>query len=382
MRKIVVYTFSNTLDNYGQVLQYLATQIFFEKLGYEASLLQYEPLKKSFWSRLKKKIKRLIHPCVQKDDDVISQTTPSDRLSEEEIRKAFFAKAKEITKRKEQEHPRFFEEFRKKNFHYTSYHNLLQSPPDADVYCVGSDQSWSWCSDENFLNFGKDNVKRIALAPSFGASIPQSEDAWQSLSDKLGRFDLVTVREHTGVEICQQAGRDDAIVCPDPTMLLQSLDYEKFEEEKLPQKKEYLFLYLLGNPTDIDTEKVYEFAEQENLDVVYVTSQGREDDHPQIPATVPQWLSYIRHAKYIMTNSFHGTAFSIIYHKKFLTFPLMWPFERMNDRIVTLLVNHHLESRLFKGDYTEIQNDIDYGFSDEYLHKMRELIQEKIKNVM
>ena len=382
MQKIVVYTFSNTLDNYGQVLQYLATQIFFEKLGYEASLLQYEPLAESLWYRLKNKIWRLIHPCGLKDGSGISQTTSSESLSEEEMRNAFFAKAKEITERKEKEHPRFFEKFRKKHFHYTLYHNLLNDPPDADVYCVGSDQSWSWCSNVNFLNFGKESVTRISLAPSFGAYLPESEDAWQNLSNKLRRFDLVTVREHTGVEICKQAGRDDAILCPDPTMLLQSQDYEKYEEETLPRKKDYLFLYLLGNPTDIDMVKVYEFAEQEQLDVIYVTSQGREDDYPQIPATIPQWLSYIRNAKYIMTNSFHGTAFSIIYHKKFLTFPLVWPFERMNDRIVTLLENHHIESRIFKGDYTEIQNDIDYCFSDEYLHGMRELIQKKIKKVI
>ena len=378
MKKVIVSTFSNTVDNYGQVLQYLATQVFLDRIGCEATLLR----KRSTTS-----IKRDLRTFVNKAKSFLfgasSETTNIKKVvTEQEIRKAFFSQATLITERKEKLFPRHFEEFRQRWFRIIYCKDLIKNPPIADVYCVGSDQYWSWCSDENFLNYGAKSVKRVSIAASFGAYIPKNETEWRKLRERLAQFDLVTVRERSGIDICKQAGRYDALLVPDPTLLLDAVDYEIYEEKNKSLSDDYVFVYLLGNPSHIDMSKVYDFAKKERLNVVYVTSQGREDDYPQTPATVQEWLSYMRNAKYVMTNSFHGTAFSIIYHKPFLVFPLIKPFEKMNDRIETLLEEHRLAERMFKGSYEDIKREIAYDYSDIYLEEKRKMISTKLKAVI
>jgi len=367
-KKVVVYTFSDTLDNYGQVLQYLATQIFLDKQGCETSILRYK-VEKTIRDRIKRKIKQIIFRLKAINKRTVQNIqTDTTVLSDMELRNLFFQKAKGTTLAEDKKHPRYFEQFRTKHFRQTMYKNLLSNPPQADVYCVGSDQSWSWCADENFLNYGADNIKRISFAPSFGAYFPQEPEEWDALSKKLQRFNLVTVREKSGVEICRRAGRPDARLIPDSTLLLHADEYRIYEAEEIPTTKDYIFLYLLGNPTDIDISQIYGFASKEGLEVIYVTSQGREDSYPHMAATIPQWLSCIKQAKYVMTNSFHGMVFSIIYNKQFLVFPLVYPFHRMNGRIDTLLDKYQLENHKYIGDLEAVKIKISY----ERINAMRE----------
>lgn len=374
MRKIIISTFCGTLDNYGQVLQYLATQVYFEKIGWDASLLQVVS-KRPVLTRIKNKIKTLLSFTGTLSPDVSKITSDT----EQQVRNDFFLKAKKITERKEKEQPRHFEEFRKRWFNYTFCNNVMNNPPEADVYCVGSDQYWSWCDDLNFLNYGLPAVKRISFSASFGAYKPTTESEWDLLRNMLSRFDLVTIRESSGKAICNRAGRQDAVVVPDPTLLLSPEEYRQFESPIIKTSKNYIFVYLLGTPTRVDVDMIYRFGEQEKLEIVYVTSQGREDGFPQTAATVPEWLTYIRNAKYVMTNSFHGTAFSILYKKQFLVFPLQPPFDTMNDRIYTLLTDHHLTDRLFQGDYNTIKQNISFVHSDQFLNKAKEQLQELIQ---
>lgn len=379
--KVVVYTFSDTLDNYGQVLQYLATQIFFDRLGCETSLLKYRE-QISLRGRVRQMKKKLLCGLGYSGKDETPVLIEEKTLSDDELRKVFFQRAKELTVKDDKKHPRHFEQFRKKHFRYTEYRDLIANPPKADVYCVGSDQSWSWCGDENFLNYGIDDIKRISFAPSFGAFVPSDKNEWEVLSEKLQRLDLVTVREESGIEICKKAGRADVKLIPDPTMLLKAEDYGMYEDSESGNNGEYIFLYLLGNPTDIDIDSVYEFAEKEGLEVVYVTSQGREDSHKHVAATIPQWLSYIRHARYVMTNSFHGTAFSIVYNKKFLVFPLIRPFHNMNGRIDTLLDKYGLCERKYTGNLNAVKREIAYdkvnSMRDDKINEVSVLIQDTL----
>ena len=225
---------------------------------------------------------------------------------------------------------------------------------------MGSDQVWGWFYNENLLNFGPRNIKRIAFAPSFGGRPPRNEAQWKILSKHLKQFDLVTVREPEGIEYCKKAGYTKAYHIPDPTLLLNVSSYEPFCENSKKREKKYILLYLLGNYTNINLKEIYQFAQKKDLDVIYVESQGRIDDYEKEYPTIPEWLTLVKNAEYVFTNSFHGTAFSIIFHKKFLTFPLIGIFERMNHRVYSILEKYSLKSRIYDGDVNIINNTIDY----------------------
>ena len=273
----------------------------------------------------------------------------------------FFRKAFVEVKRLEEEHPRGFEEFRKKHFNIEYYTDLVKNPPIADLYVAGSDQIWGWFGDGNYLNFGsQDSVKRISIASSFGGEQPKSPEEWSKLSNYLQAFDLVTVREPDGVETCCEAGCHNVHLIPDPTLLFKQSYYEKYIDDTLTPKKQFILLYLLGNTTKIIIDDIYNYALQNDLDVVYVVSQGRIDSYDKVYPTVSQWLSLIKNARYVITNSFHGMAFSIIFHKQFLIYPLAYPFERMNGRVFNLTEKYGLNSRLFNGDLTKIEEEISY----------------------
>lgn len=132
------------------------------------------------------------------------------------------------------------------------------------------------------------------------------------------KFCYLTAREEDGVNELHKLGFKNAELMPDPTLLLHMNDYSYLEENesKLIPKDKYLFLYLLGNPIGIDVKDIFDFAKQRNLKIVYVASQGRKDVFPKVTPTIGEWLSLIKNSDYVITNSFHGTVFSLQYHKK------------------------------------------------------------------
>lgn len=133
-------------------------------------------------------------------------------------------------------------------------------------------------------------------------------------------------------------------------------------ESKLIPKNKYLLLYLLGNPIGIDVKDIFDFAKQRNLKIVYVASQGRKDVFPKVTPTIGEWLSLIKHSEYVITNSFHGTVFSLQYHKNGVL-PLVGEYAKMNSRITTLLNKYKISNHfLHNKDLTSIEKSIDYNY--------------------
>lgn len=135
----------------------------------------------------------------------------------------------------------------------------------------------------------------------------------------------------------RELGRSDASLVPDPTLLLSVHDYSSIAAPCL-YSQDYLLLYLLGNEIDFDVAEVYAWARSRHIEVKYVASQGRQDAYDKIYPNVDEWLSLIRNARYVVTNSFHGMVFSIIFNKPFVVIPLAGSFTRMNDRYLQYAV--------------------------------------------
>ena len=355
--KIGVITYYSSDDNYGQLLQCYALQRFLKKNGHETFLIKYkeeQKLVKEKHFNILFKIKRyLSHPFVY------------SRL--------FFLQRKQARYlQTAQNQLRQFDKFRNVNICSTEKvyreNELLANPPEADAYICGSDQIWGG-SFPYYLNFAPKTSKKIAYAASFGGVNSFSEEYEKELKRLLTRFHMLGVREDSGVHTCHRLGFKHAIKVVDPTLLLSSNDYNEICC-KQQLNDDFIFVYLLGNPCDLKMEEVYSLANKKSLKVVYVASQGQYDKYPKTWATIGEWINYLAKAKMVITNSFHCTVFSLIYHKNFVSVPLSGEYTRMNSRISELLSlcglsDHLYEQHIHIDDY--FNKIVSFEGFDKYL---------------
>lgn len=362
MSNIAVYTLSHTNDNYGQVLQYYATQKFLSQRGHHVTLLRFGYNNKCL-SFLKKCIKRLL----PKRKRIL--------VGEEKI----FHEWHEWSDYYSRLHPRHFEEFRRQYFDIKEYSAKVETISNYDVFVTGSDQTWGGVYPNAFLVYANKTSKKIALAPSTGGyKFTKSE--LSQIHAYLSTYNLITVREESAFDMCKAAGIKNAKVILDPVFLLNADEYSQIAEEQ-EKKKPYLFLYLVGAETDLNVEQILSFANSKKLNVKYVASQGRHDDYDKIWATVPEWISLIKNADYVITNSYHGAAFSIIYRKHFLVLPIKGVMERMNTRIVSTMRKLNLTNRIVSsGDMNVIFDDIDYSTAEEKIKENICIIDNMLKS--
>ncbi len=323
---VVTFWWSN--DNYGQLLQCYALQKYLKSIGHEAFLIRYKHTEENRYS-----IRRLIK--VFNPLKVIKYCTKKKRL--EKIQK---------------EPDRQFESFRSKYITqseklYMSYDELKRNPPEADCYIAGSDQIWNYWNNKlnyykkathaYFLDFGFDNTKRLSYAASWGVNVLPDEYI-KEITPLLKRFEYVSVREKTGIELCKKCGFDNAECVCDPTLLLAAETYRNLYKENEIRKidKKYLLLYMLSNEINLDKAVIKNFAVENNLEIVNISIGGVFDDFPKHYATIPAWLYLIDNAEYVITNSFHGSVFCTIFHKQFGIAPRITKFAYMNGRFDSL----------------------------------------------
>lgn len=333
--KIGILTFWWSQDNYGQLLQCYALQKYLRDAGHDAFLIRYDSRNDFLRTPFILRCFKALNPVLL--CKFLQYKINSKKLLEES-----------------KLNDRHFDDFREKyivqsEIVYTSYNQLKENPPEADVYIVGSDQVWNFslfktvnnCKNlihAYFLDFGSTQTKRISYAASWSCSDLRS-DIIEKISPLLKNFDYVSVREKSGINLCRKCGYDTAEFRCDPTLLLTTENYRSLYKENYgtsKRKNPYLFLYMLNNTCDFDIQKVYEFAERKNLEIVYVTGNGKIDRYEKTFATIPQWLSLIDNAEYVVTNSFHCCVFSLLFEKKFGVVPLSKTLAGMNSRIETL----------------------------------------------
>ena len=230
---------------------------------------------------------------------------------------------------------------------------------DFDAIVVGSDQVWRsiyfipmWFGQpmENaYLSFTKGwNIKRISYAASFGT------DKWeynekQTLHSKksLQMFDAVSVREENGVKLCKQYFDVDALQVLDPTMLLDANDYiELFKQKQTHRSKGNLLNYVLDETNEI--ENLIKKVSSEKKMITFAVNNPYEGDNTKplnrrIKPSVETWLRGFYDADFVITDSFHACAFSIIFKKQFI---VVGNKERGLARFKSLLKMFGLEERL------------------------------------
>lgn len=281
----------------------------------------------------------------------------------------------------EKEHPRHFESFRKKYFNISEGTIKDINKMGFNAFCVGSDQTWGSFNKLYFLSWVKGNKKRISIAPSI-AHYDFSVHEINKLRKYVLKFDFITVREKKGMEFCKRIGYKGCQNILDPTLLINSSHYDKYiqKNQHIPPKP-FILLYLLGSEIELNISDVYKYAKERGLDVKYVASQGRDDEYPKIYPSIGEWLWLIKNAQYVMTNSFHGIVFSIIYKIPMLNFPVIGIMKGMNNRINDLVSSFDLNDRIYRGDLKAIEKQIDWTKHNLLLNENKIKLDQLMKSI-
>ncbi len=245
-----------------------------------------------------------------------------------------------------------FVEFRNKKFNLTTRYNSLNelklNPPKCDVYICGSDQVWNPTFTANgegratttyFLDFGNEKVVRIAYAVSFGC-LKYNDKVKHIVVPLLSKFNAISVRENTGYTIVHNMGFENVKLMPDPTLMLSAEDYDEIIDNSYNDKGNCTFFYSIHEHQLLIKKTEYCLRHQLSECVV----STREFKYSTID--IAQWLHMIKIAKQIVTNSYHGVVFSIIYKKPFIAIPVEGAHSSMNDRIFTLLEQLGLQDHI------------------------------------
>lgn len=267
------------------------------------------------------------------------------------------------------ERERRFKEFSQnyiKERHFSTLYEINETSDEFDFVVTGSDQVWNPNFIKNmeqyyFLQF-VEKEKRIAYAPSFGISeIP--EEVRQQYKEWLSSIPYISVREKEGAKIIKQLIGRDVPVLVDPTLLLNKEEWLKISKEhKNKPKSKYLISYFWGKIPKERKALIKRIAKKYNLQIVNIASLTDKRTYTADPS---EFIDYINSASLVLTDSYHGSIFSILMETPFFIFERIGG-PSMYSRIRTLLEMTKLKNReekdidlnrnLLEMDFSHVQN--------------------------
>lgn len=364
-KKIVgITTLWGTPVNYGQILQAFALTCFIRNLGFDTFILRYQDtnIRDSFYM----KIKRIL-------------------MGKRGIRTIL----KRYTCKHEQTANRGFKEFGEKhlcftNIVYSSFGELCKTFPYADYYVTGSDQVWGEYGSIDkkrvyLLDFVPVPIKRISFAASFGRN-KLNDDEIELFSQALRRFSAISVREKSGIDICKSIGIYNCKWVSDPTLLFSKEEWFKALNIKYNNDTvdKIALFYILTN--DDNNRKIYRIANylsKNGYEIKYASSSYYLDKKANYNPTIEEWLSTLNSASIVITNSYHGTIFSLICNTPFFFLSKSESGEGQNSRIYSVLNQTGLLDRIINGyNLQDIKNKLeletDWGYVNKKLNFQKE----------
>lgn len=345
-KKIIIVTLHSVI-NAGSALQAFATEYILAKLNCSTTILNYIPYRLTLLSHLQNmdSLKQLL-------------TFPGYVI-----------------------YSIVYAAFRKKNLHlsrrFYSIRAIEKNCPEADIYMTGSAQVWNSAYNTKldgvyYWEFLRNNEKKISFSSSFGRSeLPQDEAV--KVKEMLSSYSHLSVREHSAQVILEKMGLENVNLTLDPTLLLRKDEWKETLIGKPIVENPYLLVYIPYNVSqwsDIE-ESVKLISGRTGLKVVTLSVWNTINADKCFRIFSPQtFLNVFYYAEYILTNSFHGTAFSINFNKQFA---VIQPKE-YSTRIENLLNIVSLKRRYFKGVVNRIILDeiIDYDSVNTSLNMERE----------
>lgn len=344
-------------NNYGALLQCYALQTVLQRMGHQVVVVNRK------WGKL---------PL---------QYTIKDKILDLKAQLSAFVKGKDAFSRFRNNHLCL-----SKSVHIQ--HDLLRLNNQLDIVISGSDQVWngdcmSTMGGYFFLDWvDYPRVRRFSYAASFGKDTFQASDEHLCLAKQLIQsYDGVSVREVSGIKICKEVFDRDAFNHLDPTLLLKAEDYFDLIPKNVKEMNPYICSYMLDMTGD--KQRVAEYMAHNSKSIVRNIYPLKSSSEQYV--RVEEWLRSIRDAEYIVTDSFHGMAFSIIFNKQFVC--LNNP-KRGSARFVSLLSKLDLLDRLIDVDQISyesidciLRHNIDYSSVNRAIQDLRQEAFEYLKKI-
>lgn len=364
-KKIALMTWHHA-ENYGTAFQAYALKYLIEQHGFEVDLIDYHRLEAPIKLRTLKEI----------STGVVRQLFQRLKWN-----KKIFFKFKDNT----------FNAFYKNYFDYTQPCVYNQDFFDLNTkyvgFVCGSDQIWNpeLFDARYFLDFVIDEKRLIAYAPSLGVSEIIDQKVRQFIVPLINRFAYLSVREQTGCEIVKALlERKDVLNVLDPVLMLNAESWNKISEDVTLPDGEYMFVFFLVNNDNYIKEAIKQAEEKKLKTVVLHCTQSEDTNFANVDELTPgQLLTYISHASYVCTDSFHIIVLSIIYSIPFKAFKkyLSDSGVSQNSRITDLLKRLSIVDAEFCAGCT-FDTIIDYCSVQNRLQEQRMLSFDYLRNAL
>ena len=377
--KVGILTILN-VNNYGAELQCCALYRKLQQLGYDAEVINYlfgihpehvfDGEKRTVPIPLKQLIKVKLLPVVQN------------------MFCMFHQKNKRLRNKR-------FDEFHAKYNHltstvYPSVKSLYEAKFNYDVLCIGSDQVWNYMKGYSlepfFACFDKNNMKKITYASSIGLS-SLSVEAEQVFKKELASFAYISVREQQASEILEKLLNKKSDVVLDPTLSLNEQEWIEVAKYDMCPKEKYLLVYIVTiKPCDYVLSLARHIAKQRNLKIVRICrdaypEHSGSDVEEILTAGPSDFVGLFSKAEFVVTNSFHGTVFSINFSKPF--YSVIKSHHSTNSRLTSILKKLGLEDRIVPvGSQLPMISDIDFSDPSAKLEAERKLSIEYINKAL
>lgn len=346
--------------NYGSFLQTYALQTYLQKMGYEVEVVDYKPErfsnKEFFWDRNPKGLRNIFLLFLY-NIAVFPKKFFRKRMFDQ-----YVVKFINLTKRQ-----------------YHTFGEIIEDTPQADVYLTGSDQVWN--TDHNrkvdpvyFVDYAPEGKKRIAYAASFGKE--QLDNLESPLIKALiHKYDAISVRESSAKDILETLGWNNSLHVVDPTLLLDQTAWSEIMGASI-LKENYLLIYQLEN-NEFMFETAKKIAKAKNLKIAKLTmtynpfiSKENGIDYILNNVTPSDFLSLFANSKFIVTNSFHGSAFAINFNKELIVVPPA----KYATRLISLMETMKIVDRIIIDhfDLNIIMKPIDFSKINAKLQEDRE----------
>ena len=312
--------------NCGAILQCYALEHKLEMLGNEAQVIDYCPW--YHWNRYAsyKNPFYYANKKLHEPGNVFVRIKNGAKGFRDTVRSRKDAKPRLVREEK-------FNAFREAYLHetrtYRSLRALRMRPPKCDLYIAGSDQLWNSKLTDNkfdpayFLNFGRKKTRRATYAVGTYFADPQAAKA--EIAPMLKKLDAVSLREARFLpDVMDAAGPSVPLHTDvDPTLLLTADAYEALLPKEPLEKEPFILVYTMPGPAQKPTnEAAKKLAQKTELHLIDVNGNPNAENRSvgdQRIASPAEFLWYVKNAAYVVTNSFHGTVFSVLFHKRFAT---------------------------------------------------------------
>lgn len=346
----------HAISNYGSLLQTIATQRLIEGLGHSCEIVDYIRSDETYRDQEKTLLKgKTYYTSFLKRSAYLALRQPESISA-----------------------GKHFEKMQKQYLHltkrYSSLAELEQDKPCSDIYMTGSDQTWGPVMDGSYdsaycLSFTGDNDRRVAFAASFGRTkfTPEIEAYYKKY---LSRYEAISVREDSAVQLLNAWGIEAKQVL-DPTLVVERAVWERLAKPIKLQPKKYILVYQIGHNRKMD-EYAKKAAKRAKLPLVRVsaylhqiTRGGRFVYCPD----VGEFLSYIKNAACLITDSFHGTAFALNFNTPFVEIlPGETSTRNMSILRLTRLTDRVLQN---ESDFDLATRPIDFTYANRVLAEKR-----------